>query len=426
MKIMTMTKLSLLPTTAGIYLFKDQNQQVIYIGKAKSLRKRVSSYFKPAIDDRKVTLLRQEIADITYIITKSETEALLLEAQLIKEHQPKFNVLLKEGQPFVYLLFTRDELPRLELVRNKKRKGTYFGPFLHKTDARKAHDYLLKTFRLKHCNKTIKNGCLDYHLGFCAGTCTGTIEQEDYCFRITLAQQALQGNHKKFLNDLKQRIALHAINLCFEQARALTHYLHHFQTIFDTLRTHFTEQKYAHEAAVALNTVPIALQIPAHDLAQQLQQFLGLKKPIYTIDCFDISHIQGQAIVGSCIRFTHGKPEKNKFRRFKVRTLHDQNDYAALQEVVTRRYKHGDLPDLVLIDGGKGQRNAIVPLVSVPCVSLAKKEELLLSDQFREGVPLQLHSTVGKLFIALRDYAHHFAITYHRLVRRRERLQRFF
>jgi len=158
------------------------------------------------------------------------------------------------------------------------------------------------------------------------------------------------------------------------------------------------------------------------NLSAALQHFLGTSKSIRTIDCFDVSHFQGKDIVGSCVRFKDGGPDKNRFRRFKIRTLEEQDDYAALREIVSRRYKNpDDLPDLILIDGGKGQLNTVRPLIpdDVLCVSLSKREERLHSTQNPEGIPLDVHTDVGKTLIALRDYAHHFAISYHRLRRRK-------
>ena len=157
------------------------------------------------------------------------------------------------------------------------------------------------------------------------------------------------------------------------------------------------------------------------ETAQEIQTFLHLKKAPISIDCFDISHFQSRYIVGSCVRFTNGVPDKNKFRRFKITSLTTQNDYAALQEIVTRRYKKPeDIPDLVVIDGGKGQRNAVLEVFKdAPCVSLAKREEILFSDAHPQGRQLFVNEPVGKLFISLRDYAHHFAISYHRLLRSR-------
>lgn len=418
---MDKNKLSLLPTASGIYMFKDANNEVIYIGKAKILRTRVRSYFNGKQADWKIEGLAQEAADVVVIQTKNEAEALLLEAQLVKQYQPKYNVLLKSGQPFIYLLFTEEILPQLKLVRNKKEKGTYIGPFMHKTDARRVHAYLIKTFRLKTCNKKIPGGCLDYHLELCPGTCTGNFNTHDYAFRINLALQALKGNQKEFLKALKERIAAHSTAREFEKARNLTSYVHNFEVIFNTLRTHFSEKKYEHETMLV--TAPTKYIAPTSDtLSLQLQEFFKLEKPVHTIDCFDISHFQSNSIVGSCIRFTNGKPEKNKFRRFRIRTLTEQNDYAALQEIVRRRYRHGDYPDLILIDGGKGQLSAVCDLVDAPVISLAKREERVFGEAFPDGVVLDIKTEIGTLLIALRDYAHHFAITYHRLLRAKRSL----
>jgi excinuclease ABC subunit C len=410
-------KLPLIPTSSGVYLFKNLNNEVIYIGKAKSLRKRVSTYFKVDSDPRIATLV-SETTDIGTITTKNETEALLLEALLIKEKQPKFNILLKDGQPFIYLLFTPE---KLELVRNKKKKGVYFGPFLQKTDARRVFAYLIKTFKLKWCTKKIEGGCLDYHLEICAGNCTGKINRGDYLFRLDLAMQALQGDKKKFIGSIKDQIYVHNKELAFEKSRNLQEYLANFETIFTTLTTHFTEKKYAKDTVIA--TTPTTYTPRKNEtLAAELQNFLGLEKPIQTIDCFDISHFQSKQLVGSCIRFTNGIPEKNKFRRFKIKSLTTQNDYAALQEIVARRYRTGtDLPDLMLIDGGKGQLSAVRHLFpTTPCISLAKREETIFSEQFPNGIKLDVKTETGKVLIALRDYAHHFAITYHRSRRKKE------
>jgi len=155
------------------------------------------------------------------------------------------------------------------------------------------------------------------------------------------------------------------------------------------------------------------------DINKKLKEFFGLAKEVKSIDCFDVSHFQSIAIVGSCIRFTNGVVDKSGFRKFKIKDLYRQNDYAALQEVVLRRYKNGDFPDLVLIDGGKGQRSAVVSLLAgVHCISLAKKEETVFSQNFPQGKKLDIQHDIGKLLISLRDYAHHFAINYHRNRRR--------
>lgn len=418
-----------LPKTSGVYLFKDSLDRIIYIGKAKNIDKRVKSYFQKKKTDWKVQALLEEHAAVDYILTKNETEALLLEAQLVRDHKPKFNVLLKEGQPFVYLLFTCPKgtgLSKIELVRNKKKKGNYFGPFLHKQQARKVYRYLIETFRLNLCNKKMENGCLDHHLGLCAGNCRPDFDKDGYNFRLQFAQDALRKNHKKLLKSIKEKILHYNEELAFEKAMHLHEYLENLDVILRTLETKFSEAKYWYEIERKIISDRFRF-LSNDDVAVKLQGLLGFHHPVITIDCFDISHFQSNALVGSCVRFSGGVPDKDRFRRFKIRTLTRQNDYAALQEIVSRRYKYylqgnvdtqKDLPDLVLIDGGKGQLSAVQAIIpDIPCVSLAKREETLFGPQFPDGIKLTVHDPAGKQLIALRDYAHHFAINYHRLRR---------
>jgi excinuclease ABC subunit C len=190
------------------------------------------------------------------------------------------------------------------------------------------------------------------------------------------------------------------------------------QTIFATIATKFAPEKFTADI-VAATTPTKGVEQSYTQASADLEQLLGTNSHIRTIDCFDISHFQSQSIVGSCVRFTDGKPDKNKFRRFKIQSLTQQNDYAALQEIVSRRYKDAsELPDLMLIDGGKGQLSAITSIFpNAPIVSLAKREETLFAPHLKEGVVLDVKTDMGKLLIALRDYAHHFAISYHRLRR---------
>ncbi len=415
----TKALLAALPPSPGIYLFKDAQGAVLYIGKAKNIRNRVRTYFKKYSTDWKIDMLIKEHATIDYIITSNEQEALLLEAQLINDYKPKFNVLLKEGQPYLYIMVTKDQLPTLKLVRNKGEKGTYFGPFLQKIQTRSAYRYLMATFRLKVCSSTIENGCLDYHLGLCAGSCRSDFDSQDYLFRLELAIQALKKNHATFLRLLREKIAIYNKELAFEKARHLAEYLQNFDTIFTTLKTRFSPEKFESAIAHKLPNASYVAPFPP-DIGSRLATFLGTPKVIHTIDCFDISHFQSMSLVGSCVRFKDGKPDKDNFRRFIIKSLDQQNDYAALAEIVQRRYKDPTaVPDLILIDGGKGQLSAVkdyIP-VSTPCVSLAKREETLFSTNYPDGIKLDTSTDIGRLLIALRDYAHHFAISFHRMKR---------
>ncbi|MGE0009616.1 MAG: GIY-YIG nuclease family protein [Candidatus Babeliales bacterium] len=410
-----------LPSLPGVYLFKNTQHEIIYVGKAKSLKDRVASYFHKHGTDWKIDGLLSEFETIEHVVTHTEHEALLLEAQLIQEHMPKYNVLLKSGQPFVWVVFTNDPVPQVELVRAKKRKGTYFGPFMHKKQARGAMEYIRHTFKLLWCSKKIPGGCLYYHLDLCVGSCKEDFDTNAYLFRVNLAINLLKGRYKESIKELNEKIKEYTHNLEYEKARNLHGYLQNLEVIFNTLKTRFTETKYDKE--VFLATTPIWRNTkPDPTLAHKVQELLKLDVAPQTIDCFDISHFQSNAMVGSCVRFVNGVPDKNSFRRFKIKTLNEQNDYAALQEIVKRRYKDpADMPDLAVIDGGKGQLSAVkMVMPNLRCVALAKREETIYSPGDPVGIKLDINSDVGKLMTALRDYAHHFAISYHRLKRRKD------
>lgn len=278
----------------------------------------------------------------------------------------------------------------------------------------------MHTFRLKLCSKKIELGCLDYHIGNCAGSCKPDFDVADYCLRVALAKEALKNNQDGFIQQIKNQMRTYIATFAFEKAQRLNEYLQNVDMIFNTLNTHFSTDKFATDIFVASTPRPYATQTDI-TITTELQQFFGFATPIRTIDCFDISHFQSSYLVGSCVRFTNGQPEKSMFRHFKIKTLTEQNDYAALQEIIQRRYKNKtDLPDVIVIDGGKGQLSAAYAVLpNAPIVSLAKKEEIMYGPQFPEGIHLDIHSNVGKLLIALRDYAHHFAISYHRLKRKK-------
>lgn len=508
-----------MPIAPGVYLFKDINRQIVYIGKAKNLRNRVNQYVQRLETDIKSQLIFEVASAVDHITTDTELEALLLEAQLIQNHRPRFNVLLKDGQPFLWVVITThvvDGLPVLELVRNKKKRGVYFGPFLEKGHARQVYDFLIKTFRLKLCGKKIDGGCLYYHLGSCSGSCRLDFDEQGYRERIGLAQLALQKGHQKFLQHLRDEIALSNKSLQFERSRDLHGYLQAFERIFKALsgkdpggalyikkdiwvlssdgcELYFFEERdgllkqreffyfyVQQEAGLHLELIKEHFlsvyrnRRPAHVLLTNIdfgedvklfQQFLqalhgldheptiqipydghyaqimkmaavqieqsrakrqslpvALKKLLllprepFSIDCFDISHKQGTFMVGACVRFTKGEPDPDKFRRFKIKTVDGQNDYASLREIVGRRYSDGgDIPDLILIDGGKGQLHAVQDLLpGAEFAALAKREETVFSARIPEGKILDKQSFAGQVLIALRDYTHHFAISYHR------------
>jgi excinuclease ABC subunit C len=504
-----------LPSSPGVYIFKNADDQVVYIGKAKNLKKRGAQYLQQQGHDLKVDTIFAQSVMLDHIVTANELEALLLEAKLVQSHQPPCNVLLKTGQPFLYLFIPSNALlPELTIVRNQRQKGTYFGPFLEKGSARKAYDFLIKTLRLKICNKHIANGCLFYHLGQCAGSCRADFDKNAYLERLELAKQSLRQGHKKFLQQLEDELQKSNQQLTFERSRELHKYLQAFEKVFQSLDQKTTDvdflagkdvwilsadkkslwvlsekdavlkkkrifylpltypateeiigeyfisfySAYAPPATILTNInfgdetevyqafcktwhhkdYDIRIQQPTdghfanivklasiqveqellkqQSLGRQLKTFLKLDHEPKSIDCFDISHKQGTFMVGSCIRFTNGEPDKDQFRRFHIKTVQQIDDYASLREIVQRRYKNAaEIPDLIVIDGGKGQLNAVQDLFpQASFVSLAKREETIFSNRLPEGKKLDQKTFAGQMLTALRDYAHHFAISFHR------------
>lgn len=406
----------ILPKLPGIYMFKGSDMSVLYVGKAVNLQDRVRSYFGAYKKDWRVTMLLDEHQHIDHIVTSTEHDALVLEANLIQQYQPKYNRLLKEGQPFTYIICTADALPVFKTVRNTKQKGIYFGPCMHAHSARATVRFLNNTFKLNVCNKKIPNGCLQYHIGICAGMCKPDFDKEEYLIRLQLALHVLKDEQKEFCSYINSQIKQCLDTLQFERAQHLHTYLQEVDKLFAYLKHHRSDMQQAHSVAHVQSSYTTHLDT-YEQTARDLQELFGLDKPVRTIDCFDISHFQSRSIVGSCVRFTDGKPDKAYFRRFKIRSLTTQNDYAALQEIVKRRYKNNDqLPDLILIDGGIGQLHAIQRILpDAPLAALAKREETIFCAVHPQGIKLDAHTYVGNIICALRDYAHHFAITYHRL-----------
>jgi len=526
MKAHITTLFTCLPTCPGVYLFKDRNGAVLYIGKAKHLKKRVKQYQQNYGKDWKATALLDASTQVECIQTASELEAMLLEARLIQSYQPAFNVLLKTGQPYTYFVITDEAVPQFLLVRIKQLKGTYFGPFIEKMAARRAYRFLQEAFQLFLCRKNIAGGCLAYHMKRCAGACRPDFDIAAYRDRLSLACRALRSQRERdaLIRQFDEQIAHANTHRAFERSARLVAYKTAIARMHESLATQFNKpqslRRLAHkdiwvwqpgvgafgilflfcekdgvltrrrifcfssaqadevvvrehiesyyrlfapaqqvfcseslhdpglfaQFLMKWHALPHAVSVTApfpstpHDVltlasvyAQQevekrqrhggdLKRLLRLPCVPCAIDCFDISHKQGHAMVGSCVRFVNGQPATAFFRHFHVRTIIGQNDYAALQEIVLRRYEHvSDLPNLIVIDGGKGQLSAVrevleemFPGTQRMLISLAKREETVFSDQFPEGKVLNQKSVPAQLLIALRDYAHHFAVSFHR------------
>lgn len=550
-------KLSTLPTSPGVYQFKNTHGRVIYVGKAKNLRNRVRSYFRNQQQlFGKTLVLVSHIADFEVIITSSEVEALILENNLIKELKPRYNVNLKDDKTYPYLVITHEPFPRIFFTRQVKRDGsTWFGPYTEARQLRAILDLIGSIFPLRNCKYHLSKEniaskkykvCLDYHIHKCKGPCEGLFSEEEYLAMIKEITLLLKGKTSSMIRSLTDTMQRLASELKFEQAAEI-------KTQLDSLKRYAERQKIVTgdgmdrdvfaiasgenegcgvifkiregkllgsqhiyisntngETEVELQTrvvekyyletlelIPdeILLQKPlaideedaikafieekqekknirflvpqigekAHlvEMCRQnaqhhleeyliqkqkrgeaarehhgvtaLRELLHLPKIPQRIECFDNSHFQGTDYVSSMVCFEKGKPKKSDYRKFKLQTFEGSDDYAAMAEVMMRRYggslsKELPLPDLIVVDGGKGQVNTAFHILntlglSIPVIGLAKRIEEIFMPDIKDSFNLPKTSAALKLLQQLRDEAHRFAITYHRKLRTKRTLQ---
>ena len=403
------TKLAQVPDKPGIYLFKDRAGKIIYVGKALSLRKRVGSYFqagRPMAD--KVSRMVNDAEDLEWIVTGSEAEALLFECSTIKEEMPKYNVLFRDDKSYPSLRVTVDEkFPRLFVGRGPHEPGIQeIGPFTNATLLHQALNAIRRIIQFRTCRVLPKRACLDYHIGLCSAPCEGRISEEEYKENLSKVFRLMEGKKEEVLKELQAR-----------------------------MQTASRERRYE-EAAKVRDQIEGLLQlevrrrqlVPAQALAD-LQSVLRLPKLPRRIEGFDISNIYGREAVGSMVTFVDGRPFKDGYKRFKIRTVAGIDDYAMMREVVRRRYEpskpvigRADLPDLVVIDGGKGHLASALEVLKelkldLPALGIAKEFEELFLPGRGEPVLLPPQSKALQLVQRVRDEAHRFAIGYHRLLR---------
>ena len=413
-----------LPDQPGVYLFKDAAGRLLYIGKALSLRKRVASYVRPiGLSPRLAQLMKRAVLLETRLTT-SEAEALLLEAQLIKEHRPRYNVAFRDDKTYPMLKVTNEPFPRLVVTRRRAPDGAvYFGPY---TDAGLMHEavrFLRRVFPMRTCASFPKTPCLEYHLGQCLAPCADYVTAAAYRRIVDDLVAFLNGERDQLLQDLARRM---------RQASSAKH---------------FEEAARLRDQIQALSSVIAAKErsLVAGPL-EQLRAALKLPRLPRRIEAFDISNLFGESAVGSMVVFSDGKPRKAHYRRFRIKTVLGIDDYRMMREVIRRRYGGSltgtlppfdsaqggvpsrveglPLPDLVLVDGGKGQLAAACEEldalhVTVPVIGLAKRFEHIFLPGATSPIVLLPTSPVLHLVQHVRDEAHRFAITYHRLLRRR-------
>ncbi len=402
-------KIRNLPLTSGVYLFKDADGKIIYIGKAVSLRKRVESYFRSNQQNLKTDLLSERIIDIETRLTFSEAEALLLEASLIKEHQPKYNIELKDGKTYPYIQITKEEFPLVSVIRMNTRKNPaikadYYGPYVNPALIREALTIIRKVFPFRSCETLPDKPCLDFHIGLCHAPCVTNITKEEYQRNIRFVRKILEGKKDDLYQDLQEQMQALSSKRDYEGASKIRDQIRAIGALYSGTKdiNYFKE-------------------------AEQIQRAFGLEQAPSRIECFDISNIMGNQAVGSMVSFLNGKPDKSNYRRFRIKTVEGIDDFKMIAEIVRRRYTRlknegRPYPDMIMIDGGKGQLAAAVGVlkeldVVIPIISLAKREEEVFMPGKRSSIVLPKDSLGLQLLQRVRDEAHRFAITYHRKLR---------
>jgi len=420
-------KVKSFPQTPGVYLMKDAAGRVIYVGKAKNLRSRAGSYFlKAAEQDRRTADLVQEIRDIDYLEAESEVDALLLESRLVKDVQPKFNSDLKDDKTFPYLqITTHEDYPRVEFTRTPRQKGVkLYGPFTSAGSLRGAIVVLQRIFKFRTCTLDIDaddeqwrwfRPCLLASIGQCTAPCNLRISKEDYRRDINRLKTFLEGGKKRLLEEMRQDMLAASAKLEFEKAARLRDEIRLLETL-------------AERGDLEENVQPeVFLVDPKKGLAG-LEKVLGLKSTPRVIEGVDIAHLAGDETVASLVQFIDGLPFKPGYKRYRIKTVDGIDDFKSIHEVVSRRFSRlvrggASLPDIFLVDGGKGQLSAALDAleslgIEPPCIiSLAKREEEVFLPGKSEPLRLSRDSYSLRLLEYVRDEAHRFAQHYHHLLR---------
>lgn len=411
-----------MPHKSGVYIMRDFLNKIIYVGKARDLKKRVSSYFSSRKKDRKTRALLDSLETLEYHVVRSEAEAVLLEGRLIKEHRPKYNIAFRDDKRFLLVRVNlADEIPKFSLTRIRKEDGgRYFGPFAHAGALRKTLETLTRRFGLRSCppitpgEEDFKH-CHAHIIKNCPAPCIAKISRSEYKARVEEACAFLEGKSASLAEELKLEMKKAAENLDFEKAASLRNLLEDLQkTTRPTKR--FTR---------ALPTLPSAIA-PEEDL-DDLQDALDLPRRPATMECFDISNISSTHIVASMVRFKNGVPDRKNYRTYRIKDLKSQDDFASMAEVIRRRYtrvlaEEGELPKLIIVDGGRGQLSsackelAQLGLCDIPIIGLAKEFEEIYRPN--HPLPLELDHRRGglKLLQRIRDEAHRTANAYHSLL----------
>lgn len=411
------------PNSAGVYLLKDKDGAVIYIGKASSIKKRLKNHFKKDAAGRQRALIEAS-CDADYILTPDESTALLLEAALIKRYRPRYNVALRDDKSYPRLKLTlNEEYPRLFITRKlKPDRAVYFGPYTSAKLLRKALMFMRRAFPLRTCRAIPEKSCLNFHLGQCLAPCIDEGKKQGYLKVVEELRLFLDGEQEQLISSLSRQMENASQNKDYEKAAALRDRIKALSSVAGQPRKTPAVSIESFEKKPCLGP---SLQI------EQLATVLNLAKPPSVIEAFDVSNISGKEATGSMIYFKDGKPDQAQYRKFKIRTVRVIDDYSMLQEIISRRYRRlldekSAFPELIIVDGGKGHLAAAknqlnkMGLWKIPVVSIAKNPDRIYASKDKE--PITLGKYEGALFLVqrIRDEAHRFAIDYHRLLRRKQ------
>lgn len=402
-----------LPKSPGVYLFSDSTGKLLYVGKSSSIKNRVGSYFRTNNLGPKTNLLVKKIAKISYIKVFSEFEALLLEAELIKENQPFFNIQAKDDKSPLYIKITNDPVPLVTTTRRERiaKKTLIAGPF---PSSRVTHEILRivrKIFPYCH-HKNPKKPCLYVHLGLCPYPYASASSKHKYRVTVTKIKRLISGKNKQLLRQLTNEMSKSANQERFEEAQKVKKQIEKIEYLFTT---YHPPQEFLEQPTLVDDQVQAKLK----DLSEKLD----LKDIPKRIECYDISNIAGKYATGSMVTFTTGRSDKSGYRRFKIKFLTRPNDYEMIKQVLKRRLANPwPKADLIIIDGGKGHLNSALSVlnkfkVKIPIIAIAKRfEEIYVAGKIMP-ISLPKESAARQLVQAIRDEAHRFAVTYHRLLR---------
>jgi excinuclease ABC subunit C len=422
------------PKTPGVYLMKDDDGVVLYIGKAKSLRDRAGSYFQPASDlmnsrGPKIVDMVGKVCDITYLECDSDVEAILNESRLIKDIQPIYNTRQTDGKSFPYLEITSgDDFPLISMTRQPQSKGSkLYGPFSSAGDLRRVIQVLQRVFKFRTCTLEINaddeklkyfRPCLLHDIDQCTAPCAAMISKEAYRQDISRLRRFLESKRSVVMRQLQQEMQAFSQNQQYEEAARLRDEIKALESLDD-------------RGDVDEHVQPELFQINPTEGLEKLGALLNLSNPVRVVEGIDIAHIQGQETVGSLVCFIDGRPFKKGYRRFRIKEVSGIDDYASIREVIRRRYRRAGTseelyPDVILIDGGLGQLHAALEAfenmaVQPPrVISLAKKEELIYLQKKKEPLRLARHHPTLRLLQYVRDEAHRFAQHYFHILRDRK------